>query len=303
VATSSGLDAELGARLFFKCENLQKVAAFKYRGASNTLAQLSPEALARGVATHSSGNHAAALALAARVRGAEAHIVMPRDAPAAKVEAVRAYGGQIRFCEPTQAAREQALRELVEQTGATFVHPYADPRVVAGQGTAAYELLTDLPDLDFLLVPVGGGGLLSGSALASRGLSPRTQVWGCEPERANDAFLSFRDKRHHPAHPPSTLCDGLLTALSPEVTLPIILREVDGILTASEDSILLAMKLIWQRMKLVVEPSGAIGLACLMEQPERFRGKRVGIILSGGNLDLNPMFSALKARSDSLASS
>ncbi|HOB54150.1 MAG TPA: pyridoxal-phosphate dependent enzyme [Acidobacteriota bacterium] len=286
VLTCAGLDALAGARLHFKCENLQKVGAFKFRGACNAVFSLSQEELRRGVATHSSGNHAAALALAARLRGATAHIVMPRTAPAVKQAAVAGYGGRIVFCEPTLAARESALAEVTAATGAVFIHPYNDPRVITGQGTAALELLADAPALDIVITPVGGGGLLSGTAIAASGAAPGIRVLAGEPAAADDACRSLQAGRILPSLDPVTVADGLRTSLG-DRTFPIIRRLVERILTVSEDGIIRAMRLVWERMKIVVEPSAAVPLAAVLEHPEVFRDRRVGIILSGGNVDLD----------------
>jgi threonine dehydratase len=286
VLTCAGLDRIVGARLFFKCENLQKVGAFKARGATNAVLSLADEAALRGVASHSSGNHAAAVARAAALRGVPAHIVMPRTAPRVKRAAVAGYGAEITECEPTLAAREEALAEVVERTGATFIHPYNDPLVIAGQGTAALELLEEIPDLDAMIAPIGGGGLLSGTVIAAEGLSPDVTVFGAEPRGADDAFRSLRDGVIYPSVRPETIADGLLTSLS-ELTFAILHGRVAGILTVSEEGIVEAMRLVWQRAKLVVEPSGAVPFAAVLEYPDRFRDRRVGIILSGGNVDLD----------------
>lgn len=272
--------------MFFKCENLQKVGAFKARGATNAVLSLADEAALRGVASHSSGNHAAAVARAAALRGVPAHIVMPRTAPRVKRAAVAGYGAEITECEPTLAAREEALAEVVERTGATFIHPYNDPLVIAGQGTAALELLEEIPDLDAMIAPIGGGGLLSGTVIAAEGLSPDVTVFGAEPRGADDAFRSLRDGVIYPSVRPETIADGLLTSLS-ELTFAILHGRVAGILTVSEEGIVEAMRLVWQRAKLVVEPSGAVPFAAVLEYPDRFRDRRVGIILSGGNVDLD----------------
>ena len=286
VITCESLDRLAGARLFCKCENLQKVGAFKARGATNAVFALSEEAARRGVATHSSGNHAAALARAARLRGIPAHVVMPASAPPVKRRAVEGYGGLITTCEPTLAARETTLAAVVAATGATFVHPYNDPLVIAGQGSAALELLAEVPDLDLVMAPVGGGGLLSGTVLAVTGLSPRTRVVGAEPAAADDARQSLELGRIVPSLDPQTVADGLRTCLG-ELTFAILRGRVEGILTAEEHEIVAAMRLVWERMKLVVEPSAAVPLAALLAHRDRLAGLRVGIILSGGNVDLD----------------
>jgi len=288
VLTSRTLDERFGARLFFKCENLQRVGAFKFRGAANAVFSLSDAEAARGVATHSSGNHAQALALAARLRGIPAHIVMPDDTSTVKVEAVRGYGGRIVFCEPTQATREATLAGVVKETGAEFVHPYDDPRVIAGQATCALELLEQAGPLDAILVPIGGGGLASGTLLACGFTAPATSVYAVEPKGADDAFRSVRDGRIHPSANPRTIADGLRTSLG-ELTFPIVKALVRAIVTVEEESIVAAMRLVWERMKLVVEPSGAVPLAALLEGGVDLKAKRVGIILSGGNVDLGSL--------------
>jgi len=288
VFTSRTLDGRFGASLFFKCENLQRVGAFKFRGAANAVFSLSDAEAARGVATHSSGNHAQALALAARLRGISAHIVMPENSPAVKVEAVRGYGGHVVFCEATEAAREEALAAVVADTGACFVHPYDDPRVVAGQATCALELLEQAGPLDAILVPIGGGGLASGTLLACGFTSPATTVYAVEPKGADDAFRSVRDGRIHPSTDPRTIADGLRTSLG-ELTFPIVKALVREIVTVEEESIVAAMRLVRERMKLVVEPSAAVPLAALLEGKVPLTDRRVGIVLSGGNVDLGSL--------------
>jgi threonine dehydratase len=289
VLTCSAVDALAGARVFFKCENFQKVGAFKFRGATNAVRSLPDPAAARGVVTHSSGNHAAALALAARQRGVPAYIVMPDNAPAVKREAVAGYGGRITYCAPTQTAREAACAELVRSTAATLVHPYDDDAVIAGQGTAALELLEDVPDLDAILAPVGGGGLLSGTLIAAKGVRPGLRVIGCEPALADDAAASLREGRIVPARPPVTVADGLRTSLG-QKTFPIVREMVETIALVEEAEILAALRLILERMKLVVEQSSTVPLAALLNRPLGLAGKRVGIIISGGNLDVSGLF-------------
>lgn len=293
--TSSTLDRMLDTSLFFKCENFQKVGAFKFRGASNAVLCMPEEDLKKGVATHSSGNHAQALALAARKMGVPAYIVMPSNSPEVKQAAVRGYGAEVILCEPTLQAREATLNAVVERTGATFVHPYNNYDIIAGQSTAAQELIQDYPDLDIILAPVGGGGLMSGTALAARYFSPGTQVIGAEPAGANDAYRSFQTGTLIPSVNPKTIGDGLLTSLG-EKTFEIILNHVDDIVTCSEQGILQAMRLIWERMKILVEPSSAVPLATLLENKIDVRGKRVGIIISGGNVDMGVFFASLKAK-------
>jgi len=287
VLTSHSIDALLGLHLYFKCENFQKVGAFKFRGATNAVFSLSDEEAAKGVATHSSGNHAAALTLAASIRGIPARIVMPRTAPSIKKNAVKGYGAQITFCEPTLEVRESTLADVVKKTGAAFVHPYNDPRVIAGQGTAARELLEEVPQLDAIIAPVGGGGLLSGTAISARTIRPGIRVFAAEPVNADDAARSFAEGRILPSVSPHTIADGLLTSLG-TLTFAIIREKVDHIYTVSEDNIIRAMQLIFERMKIVIEPSSAVALGIILEHSEAFSGKydHVGIILSGGNVDL-----------------
>lgn len=286
VMTSESLDAQAGARVFLKCENLQKVGAFKFRGACNAVWSLSPEEAANGVCTHSSGNHAQALALAAKLRGLPAYIVMPSNAPTVKRQAVAGYGGRIIFCEPTLAAREATLDLVRQETGAQFVHPYNDERVIAGQGTAALELLAEAPDLDAVITPVGGGGLLSGTAIAATGLSRAIRVIAGEPELADDAYRSLQAGRILPSVNPTTIADGLLTSLG-DLTFPIIQQEVESIVTVSEQAIVEAMRFVWERLKIIIEPSAAVAVAVLWEKKVDLAGCRVGVILSGGNVDLD----------------
>ncbi len=287
VMTCATLDQLAGRRLFFKCENLQKVGAFKYRGATNAVLKLTDAQAARGVVTHSSGNHAQALALAARVRGIPAYIVMPRTAPLVKKNAVEGYGGIVTLCEPTLEARESAAAALVAQTGGTLIPPFDHADVIAGQGTAALELLEDIPDLDAIIAPVGGGGLLSGCAIAAAGI----RVFGAEPLGADDAARSKAAGQLLPQTGPNTIADGLLTSLG-HLTWPIVRDRVERIFTVSDDQIRAAMRLVWERMKLIVEPSGAVGLAVALS--EEFRSLphlgKVGIILSGGNVSLDKLY-------------
>lgn len=285
VLTCRSLDVMAGARLFFKCENFQKGGAFKIRGATNAIFSLAEEEATRGVATHSSGNHAAALALAARWRGITAHVVMPEGSSPAKQRAVVEYGAHVVSCKPTVEAREKGLRDLVERTGAVVIHPYNDYRVIAGQGTAAMELCEEIPDLDMVLVPVGGGGLLAGTCVAVSAVSPATSVVGVEPQVADDARRSLLAGEIIASTYPVTIADGLRTSLG-DLTFPIIQRHVKGILTVSEGCIARAMRTIWERMKTVVEASAAVPFGAVIDNSSLFRGKRVGIIISGGNVDL-----------------
>jgi threonine dehydratase len=285
VMTSEVLDGLAGNHLYFKCENLQKVGAFKARGATNAVFLLTDAEAAKGVVTHSSGNHAAALARAARLRGIRAYIVMPDNSPQAKQAAVRRYGGEIVLCEPTLAARESTAREVMERTGAVFIHPFDDLRVMAGQGTTAIEMLEDVPDLDVILCPVGGGGQLSGIAVASKDIKPSVRVIGVEPLGADDAARSLKAGHIIPMREPRTIADGLRTSLG-ERPFAEILRLVDDIVTVREASIVKAMRQIWEVMKLLVEPSGAVSYAAIVEGSIAASGANIGIILSGGNLDL-----------------
>lgn len=288
--TSAFFDQRLEARLFFKCENFQKVGAFKIRGATNAVLSLSDEERRRGVVTHSSGNHAQALALAARQQGARAVIVMPSNAPAVKRAAVEGYGAEVRTCEPTQAAREETAAAAVAETGGILIHPFEDLRIIAGQASVAKELLEDVPDLDLLVPPVGGGGLASGTVLAARhfgssGGGTRVRVLGAEPAGADDARRSLEAGKIVPLERPRSIADGLLTTVG-EITFPILRAGLEGIVTVEDDEIVAAMRLIWERMKLVVEPSAAVPLAALLKGERKTRGLRIGVILSGGNVDL-----------------
>jgi len=286
VLTCAAIDGLAGASLFFKCENFQKVGAFKMRGATNAVLSLDEDEAARGVATHSSGNHAQALALAARLRGIPAFIVMPSNAPAVKRVAVEGYGAEIITCEPTLQAREETLNAVVERTGAVFVHPYDNEAIIAGQGTAALELLEEVPALDVVMAPVGGGGLLSGTALAVKALAPEARVIAAEPIGADDAARSLAAGHIIPSVEPDTVADGLLTSLG-ERNFPIIKENVSAIWTARDPEIIAAMRLIWERMKIVIEPSAAVCLAAILARPGEVAGLRIGIILSGGNVDLD----------------
>ncbi|OFY34444.1 MAG: serine dehydratase [Bacteroidetes bacterium GWF2_38_335] len=288
VMTSRSLNEITGASLFFKCENFQRVGAFKYRGATNAVLLLDPEKAIKGVATHSSGNHAAALALAAKINGLPAYIVMPENAPEIKKIAVKGYGAQITFCKPTLQAREEILQMVVEKTGAAFIHPFDNSNIVAGQGTAARELIMDFPDLDIVMAPVGGGGLLSGTSISAKSMKPGIKVIAAEPEMANDAFKSYYSDKLVPSLNPKTIADGLLTSLS-DLTLSIIRKNVDEIITVREETIIRAMRLVWERMKIIIEPSSAVTLAVVLENPEKFKNKKTGLIISGGNVDLNKL--------------
>ncbi len=288
ILTSLSINKIVGADLFFKCENFQKVGAFKFRGACSAVFSLSQEEMEMGVATHSSGNHAAALALAAKMRGIPAYIVMPETSSEIKKKAVAGYGAQITFCKPTLQARESTLAKVVKKTGATEIHPYNNFYVIAGQGTAAKELIEDAGELDIMLAPVGGGGLLSGTAISTKQLLPKCKVIAAEPAGADDAYRSFQSKKWVPSENPKTIADGLHTSLG-ERNFKIILEKVDDIVTVSEEKIVEAMRLIWERMKIIIEPSSAVPLAAILQGKVDVKNKKVGIILSGGNLDLEKL--------------
>jgi len=288
VLTSSAIDKIAGCQLFFKCENFQKVGAFKARGAANAVLKLSAAQKKNGVATHSSGNHAAALARAAARAGIPAYIVMPSNAPPIKKAAVRGYGGQIIECEPNLQARENTLEEVVERTKATFIHPYQHLDVIEGQATCALEIFSEQPDLHALITPVGGGGLLSGTALTSYYLSSGTKVYAGEPLGADDAFRSIRSGKLQSVGIPNTIADGLLTSLG-EINFKIIQQHVEDIYTVGEEEIISAMRLVYERMKIVIEASSAVPLAAVLSQKEVFENKKVGVILSGGNVDLSKL--------------
>ena len=285
VLTSATLNGISGAILFFKCENFQKIGAFKIRGAMNAVLSLPKDKLSNGIATHSSGNHAQAIAYAARQAGTKAFIVMPDNSPKVKTDAVRGYGGEITFCEPNQQAREMALQKIVDQTGAEFIHPYNDYRVITGQATVAKELIEQTEGLDCIIAPVGGGGLLSGTLLAAHYFSPATAVYAGEPEGAADAVLSLKSDKIETAPYVNTIADGLLTKLG-DKTFPIIKNLVKDIYTVSDEEIIASLKLVYERMKIVIEPSCAVPLAALLKHKEKFQQERVGIIFSGGNVDL-----------------
>ncbi|MBM3383366.1 MAG: pyridoxal-phosphate dependent enzyme [Betaproteobacteria bacterium] len=286
ITTCSALDKRLGASLFFKCENLQKVGAFKFRGACNAVFSLSDALCERGVIAHSSGNHAQALALAAKTRGIPAYIVMPSNAPEVKKAAVAEYGAQITFCEPTLQAREATQERIIAATGAVEIHPYDNYEVIAGQATAALELLEECPELDVVIAPVGGGGLLAGTAISAHAHNALIQVFGAEPRNADDAYRSLRAGQIIPSDNPRTVADGLLTSVGTR-NFPILQEHLAGIVLASESSMIEYMKFFWERAKMVIEPSAATALAAIAENQELFVGKKIGVILSGGNADLN----------------
>jgi len=285
VMTSASLDEIAGARLFFKCENLQRTGSFKMRGATNAIFSLADEEAAKGVVTPSSGNHGAALAKAARKRNIPAWVIMPNNSPMVKRRAVEAYGGQITLCEPTIRSRQETAAAVQVRTGAILIHPYDNDRIISGQGTAAAELLEDMPDLDVIIAPVSGGGLLSGTAIASKGMKPGIRVIGAEPKNADDAYRSLKSGHIESNEAADTIADGLRAVLAPR-TFTILRRLADEISTVTEEEIVAAMRLLWERMKLVVEPSGAISAAPALNRRIGSQGKRIGIILSGGNVDL-----------------
>jgi threonine dehydratase len=288
VLTSRQLNRIFGCELFLKCENFQKVGAFKFRGATNAVLMLSEEEKERGVITHSSGNHAAALSLAASVNGIKPYIVMPETAPAVKRNAVAGYGAEITFCKPSLLSREETTKTLVEKTGAILIHPYDNFNVICGQGTAAAELMDEIRDLEIVVAPVGGGGLISGTSTLVKGISNKVKVIGAEPLNANDAWKSFTTGILTPSVNPVTVADGLLTSLS-ELTFAIVRKNVDIIFTAREESIIECMLLVWERMKIIIEPSSATVLAVIKENPDIFRDKRTGLIISGGNVDFRKL--------------
>ena len=288
VLTNKSLNQKVDAQVFLKCENFQKVGAFKFRGACNAVFSLSDEEATQGVSTHSSGNHAQALALAAKLRGIAAYIVMPNNAPAVKKAAVAGYGGKITFCESTLEAREATLAQVVEETGSIVVHPYNDERVIAGQGTAALEFLEEVPNLDVIIAPVGGGGLLSGTSIAATEIKKGIRVIAGEPEMADDAYRSLKAGEIVPSAKPATIADGLLTSLG-KLTFPIIQERVEQIVTVSEQGIIDSMKFVWERAKIIIEPSAAVAIGVLWEKKIDLSGLKVGVILSGGNVDLEKL--------------
>jgi threonine dehydratase len=286
IMTCKSINALYGLDLYFKCENFQKIGAFKIRGGMNASLQLTKEQLEKGVATHSSGNHAQALAFAAKMLGIKAYIVMPESSPQVKVNAVRGYGAEVTICASNQAARESTLQSIVDQTGATFIHPYDNDEVITGQATCVKEIIEAMPDVDIVVTPVGGGGLLSGTCLGAHYFKPGLKVYAGEPEGAADAVLSIQSGKVEKAPFVNTIADGLLTTLS-ERTLEIIQAHVADILLVSEDEIKAALRLVYERMKIIIEPSCAVPLAAVLKNPHLFKGKKVGIILTGGNVDLS----------------
>jgi len=288
ILTNKSLNELSGASLYFKCENFQKGGAFKIRGATNTVEQLTQAEIDKGVVTTSSGNHGAALSMAVTRRGGGTKVVMPNNTPKIKINNVERNGGEVVWCEPEQTSRESVLADLVEQTGAIVVHPYNDERIVAGQGTCAKELMEDEPNLDMIICPVSGGGLLSGTLLAAKGMKPEIMVYGAEPSEADDAYRSLKSGKIETNKSIDTICDGLRAQLG-NVPFPIIQEFVDGIITVTETEIIEAMKMVWERMKIIAEPSSVITLGALLKSKDKFSGKKVGLILSGGNVDLNQL--------------
>lgn len=288
VLTCQSINTISGAQLFFKCENFQKIGAFKMRGASNAALRLTETARQKGLATHSSGNHAQAVAKIAQALGVPAHIVMPENAPSVKREATAGYGANIVLCEATQAARESTLAQVLAETGATFIHPYDDYNVIAGQATAALELIQEVANLDAIISPIGGGGLMSGTALSTHYFSPNSKIYGAEPEQVNDAWLSFKSGVRTPHQGLPSIADGLLTNLS-EKTFDIIKAHLSDVFTVTEAEIVAAMQLVYERMKIVVEPSCVVPLAAVLKNGDVFAGKKVGIILTGGNVDVRKL--------------
>ena len=288
ILTNSSINELVGANLFFKCENFQKAGSFKIRGATNTVELLSETELKRGVATTSSGNHGAALSMAVTRRGGETRVVMPTNTPKIKVNNVMRNGGEVVWCEPDQKFRESVLRDVVNETGATVVHPYNDERIMAGQGTCAKEMLEDIPTIDIIVSPVSGGGLLSGTLIASKNMKKSIKVFGAEPEEADDAFQSLKQGKIVPNKTINTVCDGLRAEIGSK-TFPVIQDLVDGIETVSEKDIVESLRMIWERMKIIVEPSCSISLAMVIKNSNLFKDKNVGLIMSGGNVDLNSL--------------
>ena len=289
VLTSRSVDERTGASVFFKCENFQRMGAFKFRGAYHALSKLNEEQQRRGVVAYSSGNHAQAVALAGRLLGVKAVIVMPDDAPAVKLEATRGYGAEVVIYNRDAQDREQVACELADKRGLTVIPPFDHPQVIAGQGTAAQELIEDAGSLDYLLIPCGGGGLISGCAIAANHLSPGVKVIGVEPAAGDDVTRSFRTRTLQSVHNPNTIADGARTHSAGKITFPLILHHVHGMLTVSDEELLRSMFYLWERMKIVIEPTGALAASALLEGKLNARGKRVGVIISGGNVDLKAL--------------
>ena len=288
ILTCENINLESNAKLFFKCDNFQKTGSFKIRGATNTVLQLSKKQIKNGVITTSSGNHGAAVAAAAKKLGANVKVIMPNNTPKVKINNVQRYGGEIIFCEPNIKARENTLNEMVKESGSTIVHPYNDEKVIAGQGTAAKELLEKIADLDIIITPVSGGGLLAGTSLLAKYINPNIKVYGAEPKNADDTYQSIKNKKIVPNKTTETIADGLRAQVG-TITFPIIQKNVDGIILVSEEMIIQSMRTIWQRMKIIIEPSCSIALAAILINNEQFHNKRIGIILTGGNVDLDSL--------------
>ncbi|MFX1300197.1 MAG: pyridoxal-phosphate dependent enzyme [Promethearchaeota archaeon] len=295
VMTSLTADRLTSCKIFFKCENFQRIGAFKFRGAYNAISQLTPKEKKRGVITHSSGNHAQAVALASQLLGVSATIVMPENSTQVKIAATKGYGAKIIFCKPEVDARAQDVQKLIKKHKYVLIHPYDDPRIIAGAGTAALELINETGRLDAIFGPVGGGGLISGTAIATKGLCPNAKVFAVEPEQADDAYQSFTTGKLVPSVNPNTIADGLRTSLS-DRTFAIIRQHVDEIITVSETEIIDAMKFLWERMKLVIEPSGAVSFAGLIKIKDRLVNQQIGVILSGGNVDLTQFFEQFRTQ-------
>ena len=288
ILTCENINMETKTSIFFKCDNFQKTGSFKIRGATNTILQLSKKQLTNGVITTSSGNHGAAVSSAASKLGASIKVIMPDNSPKFKVDNVQRYGGEIIFCEPNIKARENTLKKMVQETAATIVHPYNDEKIIAGQGTAAKELLESIPDLDVIIAPVSGGGLLAGTLLAAKNINPNIKVYGAEPKNADDAYRSIKNKKIVFKKTTDTIADGLRAQVG-TITFPIIQKYVDGIILVSEEMIIQSMRMIWQRLKIIIEPSCSIVLAALLIKNEQFYNKRIGLILTGGNVDLDTL--------------
>ena len=288
VLTNKSLDRDIGARLYFKCENFQKTGSFKIRGATNAVMLLNDDDIAKGIVTASSGNHGAALAMAVKVRGGSVKVVMPKNTPQIKVENVKRNGGEIIWCEPKQKSRDQVLNKLLNKTGSVLIHPYNDANIIAGQGTTAKELLEDIPDLDIIISPVSGGGLLGGTLIFSKKINSKICVYGAEPNEANDAYRSLQHGEIQTNKTTNTICDGLRAQIG-NLTFPIIKEKVDDIITVSENDIIRAMRMVWERMKIIVEPSCSITLAAIIKRKKFMQGKKIGLIMSGGNVDLSQL--------------
>lgn len=285
IMTSHSINEMVGSDIFFKCENFQKVGAFKMRGALNSIMSFRPEDRVNGFATHSSGNHAQAVALASKITNTKAYIVMPNNAPEVKKKAVLGYGAEVVFCEPNETAREAACKEIIDRTGAIFIPPFNDEKIIAGQATAAKEFIEDIQDLDYIVTSVGGGGLAAGTALTANYVSPGTKVILAEPENADDTYRSFKSGELHRSVEPNTIADGLLVSVG-ALNFEIIKKHVHDVITVSDEETISAMRTVWERMKIIIEPSSAVAVALLFKRPEIFKGKKVGVIITGGNVDL-----------------